>query len=350
MSNRRKPRSPRTSLIDESAASDHPPVARIGGPADALAMIPYLFGFEPHESVVVVSLKGPRRRFGPIVRGDLVEPSQAEVLVEYLANVVDSHGFEAVLIAAYSTRESAAAQVVPGLAEALASSGVTVYEALRTDGSRWWSYTCDRGCCPPEGTPYDPATTAVAALAVSMGMGKLPSREALAQQFAPRFGEVRETANDVAWALACATAVDEGSDLERMSTLIESSLGIDRIGGAALGMLLGGVQDLLARDVAWLLMTRDNADRHFELWRQVTTVADDELLPPAGALCAFAAWLAGRGALAAMAVERVAEVAPDYPFLELIAHAIQSGMNPDVWGEYREMLSADSADRPMGGA
>jgi hypothetical protein len=342
MSNRRKPRSPRTPLIDESTAPDAPAVARIAGPADALAMIPYLFGFEPHESVVVVSLKGPRRRFGPIVRGDLVEPSQADALVEHLASVIDGHGFEAVLIAAYSTRESAADQVVPALAEVLVSNGVTVYEALRTDGSRWWSYTCDRDCCPPEGTPYDPATTSVAALAVSMGMGKLPSREALAEQFEPRMGEVRETANDVAWAVAGAIVVDEGSDPEGMSTLIESSLGIDRVGGAALGMLLGGVQDLLARDVAWLLMTRDDADRHFELWRQVMTVADDELLPPAGALCAFAAWLAGRGALAATAVERVAEVAPEYPFLELIAHAIESGMSPDVWAEYRQMLSADS--------
>jgi hypothetical protein len=227
---------------------------------------------------------------------------------------------------------------------------VTVYEALRTDGSRWWSYTCDRACCPPEGTPYDPATTSVAALAVSMGMGKLPSREVLAEQFAPRIGEVRETANDVAWAVANAMVVDDGLDPMALSTLIGSSLGIDRIGGATLGMMLGGVQDLLSRDVAWLLMSRDDADRHFELWRQVMTVADDDLLPPAGALCAFAAWLAGRGALASTAVERVAEVAPDYPFLELIRHALESGMNPDTWDEYREMLSTVSADLPNGGA
>ena len=161
MSNRRKPRSPGTPLIDGSTAREAPPVARIAGPADALAMIPYLFGFEPNESVVVVSLKGPRRRFGPIVRGDLVEPGQAAALVEYLADVVRGHGFEAVLIAAYSTRESAADEIVPVLADALVSNGVTVHEALRTDGSRWWSYTCDRACCPPEGTPYDPATTSV---------------------------------------------------------------------------------------------------------------------------------------------------------------------------------------------
>jgi hypothetical protein len=79
------------------------------------------------------------------------------------------------------------------------------------------------------------------------------------------------------------------------------------------------------------------------------TLADDDL-PPAGSLCAFAAWLAGRGALAATAVDRVSEVAADYPMLGLIRDALESCMSPDVWQDYLESLSPLSADWPIGGA
>jgi hypothetical protein len=350
MSNRRRPRNPKPPLTDQTAVDDVRPVAKVSSPADVLAMVPYLFGFEPHESVVVVSLKGPRRRFGPIVRADLVEPDQAAALVGYLADVVEAHGFGAVLIAAYSTRKAAADEVVPALAEELASAGVIVYEALRADGERWWSYTCDSRCCPPEGTRYDPATTSVAALAVSMGMAKLPTRGALAKQFAPVAGGAdRQRANEIAREAVAASAGGVGRSA-RIADVIASALGRDAVDSVTLGTLLGAVQDLRNRDLAWMLISRDDADAHFELWRQIMTAADDDLLAPAGSLCAFAAWLAGRGALAATAADRVAEVAADYPMLGLVRDALESCMSPDVWQEYLDSLSRVSADWPIGGA
>jgi hypothetical protein len=95
-------------------------------------------------------------------------------------------------------------------------------------------------------------------------------------------------------------------------------------------------------------MTRADAELHFQLWRQVMTAADDDLLAPAGSLCAFAAWLAGRGAVAATAVDRVAEVAPDYPMLLLIRDAIESGLSPDAWEDRTApvdmSLAADARD------
>jgi hypothetical protein len=284
------------------------------------------------------------------VRADLVEPDQAAALVGYLASVVAAHGFEAVLIAAYSMRRAAADEVVPALAEELASAGVTVYEALRADGARWWSYTCENACCPPEGTPYDPATTSVAALAVSMGMAKLPTREALAEQFAPVAGSGREAVNEVAREVVAAMTVGVGGSRVRVTDVIASALGKDVVDSVTLGTLLGAVQDLRSRDLAWILMSREDADSHFEVWRLVMTLADDDLLPPAGSLCAFAAWLAGRGALAATAVDRVSEVAADYPMLGLIRDALESCMSPDVWQDYLESLSPLSADWPIGGA
>jgi hypothetical protein len=129
--------------------------------------------------------------------------------------------------------------------------------------------------------------------------------------------------------------VREGSPptVDEVDDLLWSALGHTDIDPPGLGILLGVVQDLLVRDIAWLLMTRADAELHFELWRQVMTAADDDLLPPAGSLCAFAAWLSGRGAVAATAIDRVAEVAPDYRMLRLIRDALESGLSPDYWDE-----------------
>src|SRR3954453_6232412 len=103
MSNRRKRRRP-TSHPRAAHAGPGLPVAKVKSPADAVAMIPYVLGFEPHESVVVVSLRGPRRRFGPIIRGDGVDTVHAEARVEYIVQAVAIQDPAAVLVVAFSTR------------------------------------------------------------------------------------------------------------------------------------------------------------------------------------------------------------------------------------------------------
>jgi hypothetical protein len=345
MSNRRKRRNPRPVAGLDPDDAGIPAVAKIRGPADALAMIPYLLGLEPHESIVVVALIGPRRRLGQVIRGDLVEADAAPALVSYVASAVEANRLEAVLVVGFSARPAVADAVVPALVTVLEDAGVAVYEALRADGDRWWSYTCDSGCCPSEGTAYDPSTSSMSALAVASGMAKAPSRQALSEQFAPRDPDLRQRVSTLARAVATTVGDGDPPGVYEVEGLLLSGLGSAEIDAAGLGILLGVVQDQFVRDIAWLLITRADADLHFELWRQVMTAADDDLLAPAGALCAFAAWLNGRGALAATAADRVAEAAPDYPMLGMIRDALESGMNPDVWEDHLDALEDSVAGR-----
>jgi hypothetical protein len=331
-------------------------VAKVRSPADAVAMIPYLLGFEPADSLVVVSLGGSRNRFGPIVRGDLAGPGRLREpaqLADFLAAAVGSRGYRAVLVVAYSSDPDAAGQAVSALLGRLAETGVAVREALRADGARWWSYTCDRECCPPQGRPYDPTTSAAAALAVTMGLAKEPSREALADQFEPLPPAERAAVGVEARGVWVATT-ERGPDWRRLDDLIEASLASDATARESVAVLLGAVQQLDARDVAWALMSRDAATRHFELWRRVMRSADDDLMAPAGVLCAFAAWLSGSGAVAATACDRVAEVAPGYRFLGLVRDILARGLSPDRWDGFRGPLAAMALDisvrRPAAGA
>src|SRR5215212_5894946 len=60
----------------------------VQGPGDLVAAVPYLVGFDPVRSVVVVSLRGARLRCGLVARVDLPSPEQvpawADAMVGYV--------------------------------------------------------------------------------------------------------------------------------------------------------------------------------------------------------------------------------------------------------------------------
>lgn len=302
------------------------PVTKLKGPGDAIAMIPYLLGFTPHESLVVIVLEGPRRRFGPCFRMDLVtEAADALEQARYTRSLVRRHSFRRVMVFAFSSVLEPAQTVLEEVRRHLISAGVDVLDAVRADGTRWWSITCsDPLCCGPDGTPYDVDASRVAAEAVLAGMQRAPDRDSLRAQVAP-LGIERQIS--VAAVLESSRSVCGG-----VVPLVESGLG--RSGGLSIGeiaALAGAVQDVAARDQAWAMMRRESAGAHFELWRQVMQSVPDELLSPVGSLAAFAAWLSGNGVLASHAAERVLSVDPGYFMAELVIEALYECMHPDSW-------------------
>lgn len=72
-------------------SANHVPVAKLTSPADIVAMIPYVLGFVPGQSLVLVALEGARRRFGPVLRMDLAETSREMAeQVDYLIALVEA--------------------------------------------------------------------------------------------------------------------------------------------------------------------------------------------------------------------------------------------------------------------
>lgn len=177
----RKRTAPRT-----RRAHDTRPTTVVKDPSDVIAIIPYLLGFDPVDSVVVISLEGPRKRFGPCFRLDLAPLDEAAQQVTDVVGLVGRLGCDTVLMVVFSDDAYRAGLLVEAACTRLVDGGVTVQEALRADGSRWWSYTCNSPqCCSPDGTPYDASTSRVAAEAVVAGMQRVPSRDSLRSQFEP---------------------------------------------------------------------------------------------------------------------------------------------------------------------
>lgn len=296
-----------------------------------MVMIPYVLGFMPADSLVIVSLEGPRKRFGPVVRIDLVTGSAAEVgeQVDYLLAFVTAHSFREVIVVAYSDDVRGAGRLVRPLLRRLKGSRIAVAEALRADGERWFSYVCRKSCCPAAGVRYDVMTSKASAQAVVHGLTCADSREALRSIFEPAPPEVvREVQNLVEEVLA---ELDEGRlDPDEMAGLLEVGSGDDAREIAALLVL--------AQDSTWgasfmTRMHRIGAEEQFAVWAEVTRRATDDQVAGPGSLAAFAAWLSGDGVLASHAVDRVDSVAPGHPLATLVRSLLDHAVPPSIWDD-----------------
>lgn len=326
----------------------------LNDPADILSLVPFVLGFHPADSVVVLGLRGRQMIFQ--ARGDLADAGQ---LAGHYAAVVGRQQVTAAIVIGYGPATSVTPAVL-AIAARLAEAGVDVRDVLRVTDGRYWSYLCQSWrCCPAEGTPFDPSRSRVAAAAVVEGHVALPSREALEHRLAPVGGLARdgmrratERAHRRLLSLieasadpvieAAAGPVDVAGRLRAAgATAVRAAVDRQRAGGqldddevAWLTVLLIHVP---VRDDAWAAIDVDPA-LHLRLWTEVLRRAESELSPAPATLLGFAAWQAGDGIIAAMAVERALVADRDYAPARLLGEVIAGGVPPQEWAAARRRL------------
>lgn len=332
--------------------STHPPAAEtpkvtISSPADLIAAVPYLIGFHPTDSVVVLAFRGTRLEFA--ARHDLpARPERAGSLARHLISVVARQGMSRAVVICYG--DAAAADPTWEAARAAAvRHGLEVWEGLRVADGRWWSYTCtDLACCPQEGTPFDPASSAVAAACSYAGLAPAADRGALAAQIAPVTGADRVAmtqATDRAGErfLAEFGSLPDDGDRDQavraagaaaVREAIERYAEGRRLNDDEVAWLTVLLMVIPVRDFAWIAITAKQP--HLDLWRDVTRRCDPELVAAPASLLGFAAWHGGDGALARLAVDRALAEEPSYTMAQLLLRGLQQGVPPSAlegWGE-----------------
>lgn len=309
------------------------PVLRVSAPRELLALVPYQLGFTPRQSLVLVSLRGPRRRvgltvrvdlphLGPEVRGavaahrtapDLLERLRA--LAERLVQLVADDGATAVVAVVYdrppagheahdaemgSLPAARSAQDVPGaevaglvevvVGAACEARGLPLADTWWVDGERYRSLTCwGQSCCPPEGWPLtDLSGSLVAAEMVSRGAAPVAERPLLLADLGeerPERVEVAERA-ERSWRRRARRA---GQDRARSARLRAEGLALvrralaDAAGGdgpapADLGAVAATLADPWVRDAVLLALVPGSGPVPERLALHGTDPRADELL------------------------------------------------------------------------
>jgi hypothetical protein len=304
---------------------------------DLLAVVPYLLGFHPADSAVVLGVRDRRIIFQ--VRGDLPARAGVAGIVGYYAEVVARQRPDGALVLGYGDGPAATPMVL-GLAAALQARGIRVLDAVRVADGRYWSYLCtDPACCPPEGRGYDTQTNPLAVEAILDGCVALPSRDELERRLAPVPAAGMAEATRRATGRLGALIEEKPRSLRRAllragSAAVDAAVRCQRGGGRLtddeVAWLAVVLLHLPVRDYAWESVGGD-LGLHVALWTDVVRRCDQDLVTAPATLLAFAAWRAGEGAVASIALSRALAADPGYPMAQLMSRALEGGVSPAEW-------------------
>jgi hypothetical protein len=287
-------------------------------PEDILAIAPVVLGFEPCESVVMLTFGGTETFHA---RVDLPPRHLVDEAVELLLDPALQHRVTSVVIVVYADDGPAARAVVRRVRRAFAGAGIDVVELLRAHGGRW--FAPGRPGAPASGVPYDVGGHLFRAQAVAEGIVVHGSRAELEAGLRPSPDAVGEVARAVRRAVPSAPG--------EIADLVDLRLEAGRFTTVELARVLLGLLEVQGRDAAWAAMSRDVARRHVRLWTDAVQRAPDDLVAAPAAVLGLAAWLDGQGALAWCAVDRCQAADPDNTLAGLVADMLTHAVPPSAW-------------------
>jgi hypothetical protein len=345
------------------------------GPAELADALPYMLGFHPNDSIVLVALHGARGRFGGRLRlGIPRSPREwspvAQQLAECLIEGSERRGSRPDGIVVFLCQDPAEGEtshrvmerlrpLAQRLRTACGTFDVPVFEALCISDGRFWSYCCpDSRCCPPEGDVLAlPGTSVMAAAAAYAGIqvrGTLRQMEARLEPMATASAADQEKALDAAGAALVPRILDgEGRQQVAAETLAlarrlmkriaktprsggwaETDVADDRLitHDEAAAVVLG-LQDRDTRDRAAEWMEGPDADPALRLWRALSRRCVGPYSEHAAApltLAGWVAWSTGDEPGARVALGRALRVDPEYVFARLLHQACNEGLDPEA--------------------
>ncbi|MGC9496159.1 DUF4192 domain-containing protein [Streptomyces sp. WG7] len=358
-------------------------------PAELADALPYLLGYRPEDSIVLVALRDRdgRGRFGGRARlgipADVDDwAGAAGQLVHGLVTGSERRGVRPEQMVAYLCQEPARGEtgrevmerlrpLAQRLRVACGTLDVPVVEALCISAGRFWSYCCDDVvCCPAEGTPMGlPGTSVLAAAATYAGIQVRGSLSELRARLLPREGAAaleQEAALDAAAMVLVSRIFDdtgrshvaeETLDLAQrvMRRLAEAppvsgvpaeDLRDDQLlGHDETAALILGLQDRTTRDRAAEWMEGDEAGPALRLWRALARRCVGPYGEHAAApltLAGWVAWSTGDELEAREALAMALGADPDYLFARLLHQACNEGLDPE---SVRRCLRAERGGR-----
>jgi len=357
------------------------PTVRLTGPDALICAVPYLLGFTPERSVVVVWVSPLDHEVVLTMRADLavgadtggLHPDFARVLsraalsvpadsVPYLVAYPDTDADSDTDASRNPLTHDArlpGARHVRAIVDWLVDEGRSPGDALCVVGQRWWSYLCsETSCCDLCGHAIDAEVAHdVEARFVVAGRAPRGTRDDLVAELSPApAGVVRRMRT-----LITATGVSVGTRGRGVSLPMSATvrarawraltLLVERPDHLTLddqALVLVALRDGLLRDAFLALTVRTANVRGIPAQREVAdalaaivVLAPRHFVAQAAACLAVLRYLEGDGARAWVAIDRARDDDPSCRLATLAAVGLEGALAPSWWREVLSSLDPD---------
>ena len=330
------------------------PKIRLQQPGELLAALPYLLGFRPHNSLVLVLHNGiERKTLGMVLRADLpTRRHYREFTQAMLRPVVGNRatGVSVIVVGGCTSRMAKPPSALPHrrlievMSSALAEHDVPVLHALwapSTDRNVPWHCYTDPSC---RGAVADAANTAIIAATTAAGIVTYASREELAEALAFTDPEAIRRRAELLDRASERAGQDPGLSQEESLATVTDAINAMRtnsftVTDETVTRLALALSDHLVRDACLMPPDADDAATAETLWTELTRQTPTPERAEPACLLAMAAYLRGDGALAGMALQLARDADPGHQLASLLGCALQSGLPP---GRLTEMVRGAS--------
>jgi len=314
-------------------------------PHDLLAAVPFLIGYHPTDSLVLISVKSDSLEMA--MRIDFPK-NPPEGSYQLLASHLKRDNSDGALIVAYEPADSLAGpEVLHNVADAVASLDIPIRELMLVRNNHWRSLLCsDDKCCPPEGNQIEEfVNSRIAAEQVASGK-VLPfsDSEGLTHSISATI-----LAKDINWnAQVVGFRVDpdannlnelqrDGAESILLLADFYSQNGFCK-DYDLMARVLGRLSDIQVRDFALGCHTDQTINSYWAMWRDLLRIAPPKFVAPVASVFASIAYENGEGALAHRALDRAIEDDPEYSLARLLRRVFSSGWPPSGFAQLRSEL------------
>ena len=341
-------------------------ILSLRSPDAVIAAVPYLLGFMPSESLVIVWLSADQIRLTQ--RVDLPSANFSVSLNEYCEavaittqNIFADEAIICVFSDEFRGESLPFTNLVTNLMVAIQRAHVGVVDALLIRTSiesgktewvqHWWSYLRNDDRLSRRGQLLDEHTASLVKSRFALeGVAVLPGRADLERIFAAdidagvRIEKLIEEQNGVILKLATGTNREDSAEISATlahwrEVSIEAILRIvlatdvtDEVSDSDMARVIFCLGDIRVRDtLLWHLVQKDERVAALSVLTSALRAAPAGLVAPIATCTSICAWLTGDGARALVALDRGHVDDPEYPLAQLVAQGLAAGLPPSTW-------------------
>lgn len=312
---------------------------------DLITAVPFLIGFHPTNSIVLVSVKD--ESIGLAMRIDIPTTLDSDA-IDLLAHHFIREKAEAALILAYMPDErDDGDSLLISLGAGLIRNGISVQESLLIRAGRYRSIICrDLSCCSPAGKEVpqiEDSEMAAEHVVAGIPMPYANISELIDTLAAdPRSLELEwsDEVNRFYIADDAETIAELRRDgVETMDLLLdEYRMGHGPRNRILVARMIGRMSDVQVRDYALGVHDEDSYDLYFAMWRELLRLAPRGFVAPIACILAAMAYESGDGALAQKALDRAIADDERYPLAQLLRRVFNAGWPPESFAQMRAEL------------